>query len=274
MSHDMKPSFIDRHVGPGADDARAMLAALGVPSLETLISQTVPQSIRLDRALDLPAPASEAEALAELSEKMNRNKVLKSFIGAGYHGVHVPPVIQRNLFENPAWYTAYTPYQSEISQGRLEMLFHFQTLVAELTGLPVANASLLDEATAVAEAASLAVRHHRGKRTRIVLAGELHPQVEDVLRTRAEPMGMSVENGAADEGTAALIVPWPDTRGVFGEYGATIAAAKAAGALVIAVIDPLALTLIEAPAVWGADIAVGSMQRFGVPMGLGGPHAA
>src|SRR5690606_34227235 len=117
MSHDMKPSFIDRHVGPGADDARAMLAALGVPSLETLISQTVPQSIRLDRALDLPAPASEAEALAELSEKMNRNKVLKSFIGAGYHGVHVPPVIQRNLFENPAWYTAYTPYQSEISQG-------------------------------------------------------------------------------------------------------------------------------------------------------------
>src|SRR5690606_27412782 len=156
--------FADRHVGPGAADVRHMLAALGVPSLETLISQAVPQSIRLDRPLDLPAPATEAEALAELSEKMNQNEVLKSFIGAGYHGVHLPPVIQRNLFENPAWYTAYTPYQSEISQGRLELLFNFQTLASELSGLPVASASLLDEATAVAEAIGIAWRHHRSKR--------------------------------------------------------------------------------------------------------------
>jgi glycine dehydrogenase len=163
-----------------------MLTTLGVPSVETLIAQAVPKSIRLERPLELPAPASEAEALAELAEKMRANHVLKSFVGVGYHGTHVPPVIQRNLFENPAWYTAYTPYQSEISQGRLELLFHFQTLVTELTGLPVASASLLDEATAVAEAVGIAYRHHREKRTKIALAGAPHPQTIDVARTRAD----------------------------------------------------------------------------------------
>lgn len=267
-------TFADRHVGPHAADVRAMLAALGVPSLETLIAQTVPQSIRLDRALDLPAPASEAEALAELSEKMNRNKVLKSFIGAGYHGVDVPPVIQRNMFENPAWYTAYTPYQSEISQGRLELLFNFQTLVSELTGLPVASASLLDEATAVAEAIGIAFRHHREKRTQIAFAGTLHPQVLDVVRTRAEPLGIEIDGEDIGENTAALVVAWPDTHGVYGDHRAAIERAKAAGAIVVFVADPLALTLIETPASLGADIAVGSMQRYGVPMGFGGPHAA
>jgi glycine dehydrogenase len=156
--------FADRHIGPDPQDVRAMLNTLGMTSLDALISQTVPKSIRLDRPLDLPEAASEAEALAELSAMMARNTVARSFIGAGYHGVHVPPVIQRNMFENPAWYTAYTPYQSEISQGRLEMLFHFQTLVAELTGMPVASASLLDEATAVAEAMGIAIRHHRRHR--------------------------------------------------------------------------------------------------------------
>ncbi len=273
MSH-TEASFTDRHVGPGTDDVRAMLATLGVPSLETLISQAVPQSIRLGRALDLPAAASEAEALAELSEKMNRNTVLKSFIGAGYHGVHVPPVIQRNLFENPAWYTAYTPYQSEISQGRLELLFNFQTLVSELTGLPVASASLLDEATAVAEAIGIAVRHHRDKRAEIVLAGELHPQVLDVTKTRADPLGLVIGAPEIGENTAALVVAWPDTHGVFGDHGAIIEKAKAAGAVVVFVSDPLALTLTDTPAARGADIAVGSMQRYGVPMGFGGPHAA
>src|SRR5690606_33188307 len=165
--------FPARHIGPRADETKAMLASLGLPSLETLISQAVPNSIRLDRALDLPPPASEAEALAELQAHMRDNKVLKSFIGAGYHGCHVPPGIQRNLFENPAWYTAYTPYQSEISQRRLEMLFHFQTLVTELTGLPVASASVLDEATAAAEAVGIAWRHHRSSRNRLVIAGAL-----------------------------------------------------------------------------------------------------
>ena len=266
--------FTARHIGPGLDDTRAMLATIGVPSVETLISQAVPNSIRLENPLDLPAPASEAEALAELSAIMAKNTVLKSFIGTGYHGVNVPPVIQRNLFENPAWYTAYTPYQAEISQGRLELLFHFQTLVTELTGLPVASASLLDEATAVAEAVGIAWRFHYGKRPNIIVAGSLHPQVLDVVKTRTEPLGIKVEGDKADDQTAAVIVPWPDTFGVFGDYADIVDKAAAAGALVIAVADPLALTLVEAPGKQGADIVVGSMQRFGVPMGFGGPHAA
>ncbi|MBN9067290.1 MAG: hypothetical protein J0H60_12770, partial [Rhizobiales bacterium] len=232
-------SFATRHIGPSAQDQRAMLAALGIPSVETLITQAVPKSIRLDRPLDLPAPASEAEALGELSAIMGRNKVLKSFIGQGYHGCFVPPVIQRNLFENPAWYTAYTPYQAEISQGRLEMLFHFQTLITELTGLPIASASLLDEATAVAEAVGMAFRHHREKRTRVVLAGELHPQVLDVAKTRAEPLGMRIVEGKVDGETAALIVPWPDTFGVYRDHSAAIQRAKEVDALVIFVADPL-----------------------------------
>ncbi|APH72028.1 aminomethyl-transferring glycine dehydrogenase [Aquibium oceanicum] len=267
-------AFADRHIGPRPEDERTMLKTLGLTSRETLVSQAIPKSIRLDRPLDLPAPASEAEALAELNAVMAGNTVARSFIGQGYHGTFVPPVIQRNLFENPAWYTAYTPYQSEISQGRLELLFHFQTLVAELTGLPVASASLLDEATAVAEAIGVALRHHKDKRARIALAGALHPQVLDVVRTRMEALGVAVVEGDADDDTAALVVPWPDTFGTYGDRKAAIASAKKAGALVIAVADPLALALVEAPAAIGADIAAGSMQRYGVPMGFGGPHAA
>jgi len=267
-------SFANRHIGPNLADTRAMLAVIGVPSIETLISQAVPKSIRFDRPLALPEPATEAGALAELAAMMDGNLVLRSFIGAGYHGTIVPPVIQRNLFENPAWYTAYTPYQAEISQGRLEMLFNFQTLVTELTGLPVASASLLDEATAVAEAVGIAARHHRDKRSRVALAGPLHPQVLDVARTRAEPLGIEIDGDTIDDNTAALLVPWPDTLGVYADHGAAIEKAKAAGAIVVFVADPLALTLTEPVAALGADIAVGSMQRFGVPMGFGGPHAA
>ncbi|WP_439271180.1 aminomethyl-transferring glycine dehydrogenase [Pseudochrobactrum sp. HB0163] len=267
--------FVERHIGPRADEQQQMLSALGLPSLDALIAQAVPQSIRLERALNLPAPLDEAAALQELSEIMGRNVIAKSFYGAGYHGTHVPPVIQRNLFENPAWYTAYTPYQAEISQGRLELLFNFQTLVTELTGLPVACASLLDEATAVAEAAGIAYRHHREKRPKMVIAGELHPQTLDVLNTRAEPHGMIIEvGGEVDTTTAAVFIPWPDTRGVYGDFSRIIANAKQTGALVVAVADPLALTITQPPASWGADIAVGSMQRYGVPMGNGGPHAA
>jgi len=273
MSAALTP-FSARHIGPDVSDVRAMLAVIGVPSVETLISQAVPQSIRLDLPLALPAPASEAEALAELSATMAGNTVLKSFIGAGYHGVHVPPVIQRNLFENPAWYTAYTPYQAEISQGRLEMLFNFQTLVTELTGLPVASASLLDEATAVAEAVGIALRHHRDKRTKVALAGTPHPQTLDVVRTRAEPLGIEIDGETIDDNTAALLVSWPDTSGVYGDHKAAIDKARATGALVVFIADPLGLTLTDAPAKLGADIAVGPMQRFGVPMGFGGPHAA
>ncbi|MCV0397036.1 MAG: aminomethyl-transferring glycine dehydrogenase [Rhizobiaceae bacterium] len=266
-------TFADRHIGPAPADERTMLKALGITSLETLISQAVPRSIRLDRDLELPEPVSEHEALDELSALMNRNKVLKSFIGQGYHGCHVPPVIQRNLFENPAWYTAYTPYQPEISQGRLEMLFHFQTLVAELTGLPIASASLLDEATAVAEAVGIAHRHARSARSLIACAGRLHPQTIDVVGTRAEPLGMRFEDEIGED-TAALLVAWPDTFGRYGDHSDAISRAKKAGAVVVFVADPLALTISEPPAALGADIVVGSMQRFGVPMGFGGPHAA
>ncbi|WP_425418896.1 aminomethyl-transferring glycine dehydrogenase [Oricola indica] len=265
-------AFDRRHIGLSEADIRAMLTKIGIPSVETLISETVPAAIRLDRPLDLPEPASEAQALGELQAMMARNTVMKSFIGQGYHGCHVPPVIQRNLFENPAWYTAYTPYQPEISQGRLELLFHFQTLVAELTGLPVASASLLDEATAVTEAVGVALRHHRDKRREIVFVGEPHPQTLDVVRTRCHALGMTI----ADEiggNTAAVVASWPDTKGVYGNHTDTISRAKDAGALIVAVADPLALTLLETPASWGADIAVGSMQRFGVPLGYGGPHA-
>jgi glycine dehydrogenase len=266
--------FSTRHIGPQESDQRDMLKALDITSLETLIAQTIPAPIRFHGALNLPEALSEADALEELRHKLDQNKPLKSFIGQGYHGTHVPPVILRNLFENPAWYTAYTPYQAEISQGRLEMLFHFQTLVCELTGLDVASASLLDEATAVAEAAALAVRHHKSERSRIVILGALHPQTVDVLNTRAEPMGLTIDCENIDENTAAVIVPWPDTHGIYHDHSKAIENAKKMGALVIAAADPLALVLLESPAKWGADMAAGSMQRFGVPMAFGGPHAA
>ena len=267
--------FHDRHIGPSIQGSRAMLAALGIPSLETLISQAVPKSIRLERPLNIPEAVNEAEALSELAAKMGQNKTHKSFIGQGYHGTHVPAVIQRNLFENPAWYTAYTPYQSEISQGRLELLFHFQTLVTELTGLPVASASLLDEATAVAEAVGIAYRHHREKRNahracwRRASADSRCGQdpcrtarhEREWRRDRCAALRRSSCRGRTPMASMAITPP-------------IIKAAKAAGALVIAVADPLALTINASPASLGADIAAGSMQRFGVPIGYGGPHAA
>ncbi|MCZ2204465.1 aminomethyl-transferring glycine dehydrogenase [Bartonella sp. A05] len=266
--------FFSRHIGLRPDEMQKMLGALALDSIETLISQAVPQSIHLKRQLNLPKAASEGQALEELSEMMGRNHLHKSFIGQGYHGTCVPPVILRNLFENPAWYTAYTPYQAEISQGRLELLFYFQTLVSELTGLPVAAASLLDEATALAEANAVAVRFAREKKTKILIQSLLHPQILSVAQTRAETQGFQIrENDKICSDTAAVILSWPDTKGCFNDYSEVIKEAKAKGALVIVVADPLALTLMEPPAKWGADIVVGSMQRYGVPMGFGGPHA-
>lgn len=266
--------FSSRHIGPRPEEATQMLETLKVSSLEALVSKAVPQSIRLNRPLDLPKAASEQQALDELRGIMDRNRLRKSFIGQGYHGTFVPPVILRNMFENPAWYTAYTPYQAEISQGRLELLFNFQTLVAELTGLPIAAASLLDEATALAEANAVAVRFSRDKKTEISVIGDLHPQTLDVAKTRAETQGYQiVENGEISTATAAIVLAWPDTKGRFIDHSDAIKQAKASGALVIVVADPLALTIMEAPAKWGADIVVGSMQRYGVPMGFGGPHA-
>lgn len=267
-------SFADRHIGPTLSDQRTMLNALGMVSLDALISQTVPEDIRLDRKLDIPDGISEHEALAELKEKLSANTIAKSMIGQGYHGCHVPPVIQRNLFENPGWYTSYTPYQSEISQGRLEMLFHFQTLISELAGLPVTNASLLDEATAVAEAVGMAYRFHLGKRHKVVLANALHPQSVDVLKTRGETIGFSLSTDAPDDETAAIVLQYPDTTGGLMDPGDIIKAAIDVHAKIIVVADPLALCLLPPPASFGAEIVVGSIQRFGVPMGNGGPHAA
>jgi len=274
--------FADRHIGPQPEDVRAMLDAVGASSLEDFLDRAVPAAIRVARPLGLPAPVSEHEALRELSGIAGQNRILRSMIGWGYHASFTPPVIRRHLFENPGWYSAYTPYQPEISQGRLEMLFHFQTLVVELTGLEIANASLLDEATAAAEAVGMAVRASRGKRRKLVVAGRPNPQTRDVLRTRADSMGQAIEwAGSIDEAarrtdgeTAAALLPWPGEDGRFADPAPLVAAARAAGALVIAVADPLALTLLQPPAEWGADIVVGSMQRFGVPMGGGGPHAA
>lgn len=269
-----KTAFSSRHIGLRPDEANSMLESLGTSSMQELIEQSVPQSICLNRALDLPKAASEAEALDELQAIMKQNNVRKSFIGQGYHGTFVPPVILRNMFENPAWYTAYTPYQAEISQGRLELLFNFQTLVSELTGLPIAAASLLDEATALAEANALAVRFSRDKKTKLSVIGQLHPQTFDVAKTRAESQGYQIDQDAeVTTDTAAVILPWPDTQGRFIDHSDVIKDAKAKGALIIVVADPLALTILEAPAKWGADIVVGSMQRYGVPMGFGGPHA-
>ncbi|WP_336288089.1 aminomethyl-transferring glycine dehydrogenase [Bartonella sp. CB60] len=266
--------FFSRHTGIRFDEIQNMLDVLALDSIDTLISQAVPQSIHLGRPLNLPKAASQEQALEELSKIMGQNHLYKSFIGQGYHGTYVPPVILRNLFENPAWYTAYTPYQAEISQGRLELLFYFQTLVSELTGLPVAAASLLDEATALAEANAIAVRFAREKKTKISLQSFLHPQILSVARTRAETQGIQIsEKSEICSETAAIVLSWPDTKGTFNDYTNVIKEAKEKGALVIVVADPLALTLMEPPAQWGADIVVGSMQRYGVPMGFGGPHA-
>ena len=266
--------FSSRHIGPRPEEAKAMLHKLGLGSLEELVEQAVPNAIRLQHPLQLPKAVSEGAALHELHAMMEQNRLHKSFIGQGYYGTFVPSVILRNLFENPAWYTAYTPYQAEISQGRLEMLFNFQTLVCELTGLPIAAASLLDEATSLAEANAVAVRFSRNKKTAISVFGELHPQTLAVAQTRAETQGFEIglESEITDK-TAAIILPWPDTKGRFIDHSDVIKKAKAKGALVIVVADPLALTIMEAPALWGADMVVGSMQRFGVPMGFGGPHA-
>ncbi len=268
-------AFVSRHNGPRDADVREMLKVLELPSLEALVARTVPAAIRLDRELDLPAALGEHQALAELASYFKNVPEARSMIGQGYHGTLVPPVIQRNLLENPGWYTSYTPYQPEISQGRLEMLFNFQTLVSELTGLPVANASLLDEATAIAEAASIAFRHHREKRADILVANALHPQSLDVLKTRCSVADMNFRlTGEVDATTAAIVIQTPDTLGEIADYSQMIAAARSAGALVIIVADPMSLLLSVTPASLGADICVGSLQRFGVPMGNGGPHAA
>jgi glycine dehydrogenase len=277
--------FVSRHVGPRASSIAAMARALDVPSLDALIDEVVPASIRLRRTLDLPAARSEHELLAACAALAAENQIYRSFIGLGYSDCITPPVIQRNVLENPGWYTQYTPYQAEISQGRLEALLNFQTMIADLTGLPVANASLLDESTAAAEAMTMlaAVNDRAGDAARTFwVSSACLPQTIAVVRTRAEPLGIEVivgDHATVDARTFAgrvfgVLLQYPTRDGEVVDYRGLIAASQAAGALVAVAADLLSLTVLTAPGELGADVAVGSAQRFGVPMGYGGPHAA
>ena len=272
-------SFVRRHIGPSPRDVAAMLGTVGAETLGELMGQTLPASIRQQAPLDLDAPLSEADALKHMRELASQNQVFTSMIGQGYSGTILPAVIQRNILENPAWYTAYTPYQPEISQGRLEALFNFQTMVCDLTGLDVANASLLDEATAAAEAMALAERAAHVKTKSFFVDAEVHPQTLAVLRTRAEPLGWNliVGNPLTDLDCADVfggVLQYPGSSGALRDLRPAIAALHAKSALAILAADLLAVTLLASPGELGADIAIGSAQRFGVPMGYGGPHAA
>ena len=272
--------FVDRHIGPTAQETAHMLKALGLGSLEALVDAAVPKDIRVQAPLHLPPAVSEHEMLRELDEIANQNKLFRSFLGMGYHGTITPAVILRNILENPGWYTAYTPYQAEIAQGRLEALLNFQAMVMDLTGMDLANASLLDEATAAAEA--MALCHLVKKRSEaggtFVVSPDCHPQTLAVVRTRAEPLGITVrvEDPATAEltGVFGVLLQYPASDGGLHEHRALADRVRAADAMVVVAADILALCVLEPPARWGADVVVGSTQRFGVPMGYGGPHAA
>jgi len=268
--------FLPRHIGPSPADQEKMLAAIGVPSLDALIDEVVPPAIRSRQPLDLPGPRSEPDVLAELARMAEANQVYRSYIGQGYYGTHTPNVILRNILENPAWYTAYTPYQPEISQGRLEALLNFQTMVADLTGLDIANASLLDEATAAAEAMTLARRGARAASNVFFVSQHCHPQTIEVVRTRAQGLGIEVIVGDEFQGLPdcfGVLLQYPHSLGAVADYSDLATQAHERGAVVACATDLLALALLEPPGRWGADIAVGSAQRFGVPFGWGGPHA-
>jgi glycine dehydrogenase len=271
-------TFADRHIGPSTDEQNKMLAAIGQASLESLSDAALPPAIRSTGALDLPAAASEEQALAELRERASANRVLVSMIGLGWHDTVTPPVLRRGILENPGWYTAYTPYQPEISQGRLEALLNFQTMVADLTGLTTASASLLDEATAAAEAMTLCRRVSKSTSRRFVADAGCHPQTLAVLATRAEPLGIELavadlEAGLPEGELFGALISFPTSTGGVSEHSELVEQAHERGALVAVTTDLLALTLLRPPGEWGADVAVGSAQRFGVPLGFGGPHA-
>jgi glycine dehydrogenase len=276
--------FHARHIGPSDPEVAEMLKVVGASSLDALVDAIVPASIKLDAPLALPDAVTEEEALARLRGVAEKNKTFRSFIGQGYYGTVTPKVILRNILENPAWYTAYTPYQAEISQGRMEALINFQTMVADLTGMEIANASLLDEATAAAEAMTLAKRSARNKSNVFIVAGDCHPQTIEVIRTRAEPLGIEVKVGVAPELMKSgdyfgVLAQYPSTSGLIHDMRSFVEQAHGVGALFCVATDLLALTLLEAPGKWGteqqsADIVVGNSQRFGVPFGFGGPHAA
>src|SRR6184192_681682 len=271
-------SFVPRHVGPDERDVAEMLKTLGFSSLDELIDATVPRKIRWREGLDLPKGLTEAEVLTYFRALAAKNQVFRSFIGMGYADCVTPPVIQRNILENPGWYTAYTPYQAEIAQGRLEALLNFQTMVIDLTKLDIANASLLDEATAAAEAMALCHAVVTARKTFFV-ADNCHPQTIEVVRTRAKPLGIDIKidnfsRFKFDNTVFGALVQYPATDGAIYDYTKFVRQAHTAGALVVVAADILALTLLKPPGEFGADVAVGNTQRFGVPLGFGGPHAA
>jgi glycine dehydrogenase len=269
--------FVGRHIGPNALDQQQMLHAIGVESLEELLRQTVPAAIRSTEPLPLRGPRTVDDVMADLRHIAARNRPRRSFLGQGYYGTACPPVVRRNVLENPAWYTAYTPYQPEISQGRLEALLNFQTMVANLTGLPLANASLLDEATAAAEAMTMARRASRSESNRFLVHHDTHPQIINVLATRAEPLGIEMVVGDLSDvadGCFGVLLSLPTSSGSVPDWTNVIERAHSTGALVVVATDLLACVLMTPPGQLGADIAIGSAQRFGVPMGFGGPHAA
>lgn len=277
-------AFLQRHLGVGAADREHMLRVVGFPSVDALIDATVPSEIRLEQPLQLPAPLSESEALAKLRAIATKNKTLKSFIGMGYYDTLTPFPILRNMLENPGWYTSYTPYQAEVSQGRLEMLLNFQTMVMELTGMDFSNASLLDEATAAAEAMTLSHGSANGKRNSFFVAADVHPQTIGVMQTRAENVGIQLVVGNpltdlplgsdAAKDFSGVLIQYPNTFGDVHDYKEFVAAAHSSGLIVSVAADLLSLTQLTPPGEIGADIAIGSAQRFGVPMMYGGPHAA
>ena len=271
-------SFARRHIGPSEDEVREMLREVGFENLDALIDAAVPKNIRLDRQLNLPEAKSEIEALAELRAIAKKNKIARSFVGAGYSDCITPPVIQRNILENPGWYTAYTPYQAEIAQGRLEALLNFQQMITDLTALDIANASLLDEATAAAEAMSLCHAVAPNRKTFFV-ADNCHPQTIGVIQTRAKPLGIEIkiDNHSRfkfDDTVFGALIQYPATDGAIYDYADFVRQAHEAGALIVVAADILALTLLKPPGEFGADVAIGNTQRFGVPLGFGGPHAA
>jgi glycine dehydrogenase len=273
-------TFADRHIGPSPEETAQMLREIGFADLDALVDATVPKNIRFDRVLELPAAKSENDALAELRALASQNRIASNFIGAGYSDTITPPVIQRNILENPGWYTAYTPYQAELAQGRLEALVNFQTMVTDLTALDIANASLLDEATAAAEA--MALCHHAAtdrSRNKFFVADNCHPETIEVVQTRAKPLGIEIVTGdfanfKFDDAVFGALVQYPATDGAIYNYERFAGAVHDAGALFVVAADILALTLLKPPGEFGADVAVGSTQRFGVPLGFGGPHAA
>src|ERR1035437_2381925 len=270
--------FVRRHIGPNAAETSVMLALLGHKNLDGLIDAAVPKKIRLAKKLNLPAARSEHGALGELKRIASENKVFRSFIGQGYYDTITPPVIQRNVLENPGWFTQYTPYQAEISQGRLEALLNFQTMVSEFTALDIANASMLDEATAAAEAMTMSHRLKDGRNIFFV-SETCHPQTIEVIQTRAKALGIEIvvgshENFSFTEKVFGALVQYPDTIGAIHDYSGFVEKGHAAGAMLTVATDLLALTLIKPPGEFGADIAIGSAQRFGVPLGYGGAHAA